>query len=95
MTTLEQLNSAIDRALSMDYTISIYSHKNFNTCNINKHTASGAQVQVEGRGETLNEAIEKCFANFPENPLDGTGWQNNRLSAPPIDAEFTEVKKDH
>lgn len=101
--TIAQLSSALDRAKMMGFHCSIsfghYSDCDHYSLRLYQCSNSKANISVEGDGSTLEEAIRKCFANFPENPLDGTGWANNRLAPPaskpnPIDAEFTEIHKE-
>ncbi len=96
--TLEQLSEALDRATSLGYScfisMSTYGDKTHYGCNLTQTSHGGGRVEVKGDGETLEAAVRICFSNFPENPLDGTGWKNNRIAAPkpdPIDADFTEV----
>lgn len=99
--TLEQINAAFDRAIQLGYfcyvSVGTYGDKINYNCNLRQDAHSGAGVQVQGSGETLEEAVRKCFSNFPENPLDGTGWKNNRLVPPkseaPIEGEYVEVRE--
>lgn len=99
--TLEQLSAALDRAKLMGFNISISLGRyggdtDHCSCRLSQTSHAGGKVDVAGDDTSLEEAVRKCFSNFPENPLDGTGWKNNRLAAQtpdPVDAEFTEVPK--
>lgn len=99
--TLTHLSEALDRAISLGYdchiSMSSYGDKRHYGCSLSQTSLGGGQMRVTGDGEDLEAAVRKCFSNFPENPLDGTGWKNNRLSAPKpepvVDAEFIEVPR--
>jgi hypothetical protein len=53
-------------------------------------------MKVEGLGETPSEAFEAALRQFPQNPLDGSKWDTQRLAPPltgceAVDAEYTDV----
>lgn len=96
MQNIEQLEAGLARCIAMECTcfVSFYSKKVH--VSISKAAYVGTNnvaFDVKGDGDTVREAFERCFANFPTNPLDGVSkWASSQLPPPPAeDAVFTET----
>lgn len=89
---LTELQAALDRCIANGYTVFVshYSHKVHVTLSRHGYGAHAMSVEVKGEGDTVAEAFESTFRNFPTNPLDGVShWASNQLGV--SDGEFTET----
>lgn len=98
---ITELEAALARCRADGCTCFIAFYSSKVNVTISKSAYSGSnntEFTVKGEGDSVAEAFDMAFNNFPKNPLDGASkWVNNRLAAPnetPVDATFTEVKSD-
>jgi hypothetical protein len=98
MTTfsLEELQTALDRCREQGFTTFVSCYGPKVRVNLSKSTYTGVtglkELKIDAEGDTVAEAYEAAFSNFPINPLDGISrWKNERLAAPATDVEPGEI----
>jgi len=95
MWSLAELQEAMNRLVETRYSASFFLADNGHvSIHLTKRTYGKAEVDVQGSGDNLSDALNKALSNFPRHPLDGTEWQNNRLASPspsPIDRKAEEL----
>lgn len=95
MTTITELEAALTKCRSDELTcfVSFYGKKV--SVSLTKYAYTGGnntEFNVKGEGDTVAEAFEMAFNNFPKNPLDGASrWKSDRLTGPVTEGEFTEA----
>lgn len=94
MSTIAQLEAAFTRCRAAECTVFVSFYRDKVHVTISKAAYTGSNnlsFNVKGEGTSVTEAFDRCFANFPPNPLDGESkWVSSQL-APPVDAKFTEI----
>jgi hypothetical protein len=98
MTSLAELETAFVRCREQELTcfVSFYSKKVGVTLTKYAYTGgNNTEFQVKGEGDSVAEAFDMAFNNFPKSPLDGASkWKSDRLAAPEKveEATFTDIK---